>query len=275
MVMKSTNNKKTVFDPKSRHSRLASATIILLGLFTFLLLTWNDYSEADNVGFLDNNDNNENNIPTNSHNDMSTLTSRIGKETNTVINNENNPNFVTDKILLNDVSFDAHEESKLNSKKVEEQISTIRSEISNERKTTVVAPTSTGITTKGFNPDYNFNEILNTSPVVLFIRSSNTDSQYLKNLLLKEYEISPEISIVDLDQHSHGDKLQEYILNQKLSIPSSNSVPYLFINSASVINTSIEKDIKKLHSDGSLLQKFRHLANGKVLFEKMGLPSNS
>ncbi|KAG0670978.1 hypothetical protein C6P45_001485 [Maudiozyma exigua] len=272
------NSKKAMFSQRSKHNRLVSATLVLLGIFTFLFLTWGDYSEDSSFGFLQEKTDGSDSI-TKTQTDSTINSNGLQYNTIDVSATSTNTGLLTeDKYNMNqnDNNKGSQEESKLNSKKVEEQISTIRGEISNERKTTILSPTvPTSLTPKVFNPEFNFKEILNTSPVVLFIRSSEVDSQYLKKLLLNEYEISPQISIVDLDQHSNGDKLQDSIQTKKISASATQKVPFLFINSIPVISTNIQKDIKNLHSDGSLLQKFRHLANGKVLFEKMGLPSNS
>ncbi|CAB4252884.1 similar to Saccharomyces cerevisiae YPL156C PRM4 Pheromone-regulated protein proposed to be involved in mating [Maudiozyma barnettii] len=266
MIVSNNKNNKILYTQRSRHNRLTLATLVMLGIFAFLFFTWNDYSEDSTFGFL------QNEKPTNTEVEPSNYRADTTGITATVTN----AGLVTEDTygMGNKASQD---ESKLNSKKVEEQISTIRGEISNEKKTTILAPhaSQTSLPSNIFNPETNFKEILNTSPVVLFIRSTEQDSQYLKNLLLKEYEISPQISIVDLDQHSNGDSLQDHIQSTKLSAAATQRLPYLFINSVSVINTNLKKDIKDLHSDGSLLQKFRHLASGNVLFEKMGLPSNS
>ncbi|SMN20568.1 similar to Saccharomyces cerevisiae YPL156C PRM4 Pheromone-regulated protein proposed to be involved in mating [Maudiozyma saulgeensis] len=266
MMVSNNKNNKMLHTQRSRHNRLITAALVMLGIFAFLFVTWNDYSEDSTFGFL------QNEKPTNTEMETSNYHTGTSESTTTVTK----VGLITeDKYSMGDKA--SQDESKLNSKKVEEQISTIRGEISHERKTTILSPhtAQTSLPSKIFNPEVNFKEILNTSPVVLFIRSTEQDSQYLKNLLLKEYEISPEISIVDLDQHSNGDKLQDYIQTTKLAATSTQKLPYLFINSVSVINTNIKKDIKDLHSDGSLLQNFRHLASGNVLFEKMGLPSNS
>lgn len=134
-----------------------------------------------------------------------------------------------------------------------------------------------------FDPSINFKEILSTSPVVIFTKSSDLGSQYLKNLLTKEYQISPQVAVVELDKHAKGKELQDYIKLNKLTAYKSNlspsddipEVPYLFINGVSIINKGLKDDIKKLHKDGSLLDKLRTFAGEKVMFEKANLPSNS
>ena len=134
-----------------------------------------------------------------------------------------------------------------------------------------------------FSPARGFQEILTTSPAVLFIRSSNKDSLGLKNMLNTEYTFSPEVIVVDLDKHTYGDRIQEYIRRNKLETYKSNyeeasqspDVPYLFINGVSMINKSLKEDIMKQHIDGNLITKFREISDGKVSVSKVDTPSNS
>ncbi|AET38127.1 pheromone-regulated protein PRM4 Ecym_2394 [Eremothecium cymbalariae DBVPG len=134
-----------------------------------------------------------------------------------------------------------------------------------------------------FMPAIAFQEILNTSPVVVFAKGMNRDSEYLKNLLHAEYEVTPEIAIVDLMKHDQGDELQKYIMLNKLNTYNTHydasddipDVPYLFINGVSVINVSLEKDIKLQHTSGLLIEKLRSFAGEKVKFKRLSPPSNS
>lgn len=149
--------------------------------------------------------------------------------------------------------------------------------ISKKENVKIIEPSST------FNPSLSLQRILATSPVILFIRSSDQISLDLKNTLSSEYNFSPELMIVDLDKHSQGDAIQEYIQLKKLRTYKSNyeesskspSVPYLFINGASLINKSVRDDILTLHSDGLLLDKFREVSGENVLISKVNVPSNS
>ena len=109
---------------------------------------------------------------------------------------------------------------------------------------------------KNFDPKANFLDIIKTSPAVLFIKSSQSDSIFLRNLLQKEFEISPELATVDLEKHSRGYELEKYIKQNKLNIDPDIALesihpPYLFLNGVSLINNGIEKDIIEPHSKGS------------------------
>lgn len=173
------------------------------------------------------------------------------------------------------------EEVESNSLKVEEQISTIIGEMNLMSATTTRThqPEETSIHQKSFDAEKNFKEIINTSPVVLFIRSSEPESNYLRGLLTKEYEMSPEMVVVDLDKHVQGHILQNYIKNNQLNNFANDNgateVPYLFINGVSVINDGLKKDIVDLHSNNQLLTKLRTYSSDRVLFQKKGMPSNS
>ncbi|CEP60137.1 pheromone-regulated protein PRM4 LALA0_S01e03862g [Lachancea lanzarotensis] len=137
-----------------------------------------------------------------------------------------------------------------------------------------------------FDPVLNFHEILNASPVVVFV-NSNEESQQLRMLLQNHYEISPPPVVVDLEKHSKGAQLESFIENHKLerftndeeteeSLSSdTHDAPYLFINGQSVINRSFRSDIHNLHIHSTLLEKLRSVADGNVMIHRNNVPSNS
>lgn len=124
-------------------------------------------------------------------------------------------------------------------------------------------------------------EILNTSPVVIFGKKNEPDSEYLYNLLTKEYEVTPEPIFVDLDKHASGSMIQKYIQTKKIvrhkEVDESNTmdIPYLFINGVSIINTGVATDIKKNHASNKLLDKLKALASDTVSFTRLESPSNN
>ncbi|KAH3902341.1 uncharacterized protein SCODWIG_02255 [Saccharomycodes ludwigii] len=138
-----------------------------------------------------------------------------------------------------------------------------------------------------FDPMISFHEIINTSPVVIFCKFGSKDCEYLTNLLNSEYEITPQPIVVELNKHKHGKLLQDYIQNNKLIVYGETlqglnydnelllDVPYLFINGASIINRGISHDIKKLHKNNQLLDRFNHYASDNVSFKRIGSPSNN
>lgn len=136
-----------------------------------------------------------------------------------------------------------------------------------------------------YDPEKNFKQIINTSPAVLFIRSSEYESNILRKLLTRDYEITPELAIVDLDKHGHDVLLERHILSHKIKstkveVLKSTSVkqakaPYLFINGHSLINNGIADDILKFHEKGQLLTKLKAFAGENIVFNKRDLPSNS
>ncbi|CCF55822.1 hypothetical protein KAFR_0A03870 [Kazachstania africana CBS 2517] len=260
-----------IHSPSRRNSRLISSTLILLGLILFLTITWKDYSETivDAVAsssLLDNPTINKkiDDIPKN------------GKLNNNLLSNSA---LVSSSVTptAQTSSTPIKNEMELNSIRVQEQISTILNEMSTDK---ILKPKKLLSPSKlkklnpesaSFDVETNFNEILNTSPVVLFIKTSDKQSNYFKNLLLREYEISPEVAVVDLDKHSNGAKLQEYIRKNKL-MTKDQKLPYLFINSVAITNND---NLKKFHKDGTLLENFKKLGNGKIMFKKIEAPSNS
>ena len=267
--------------PSNRHSRLASATLVVLGLLLCMFVTWRDYAEdarapSDNLSLglglglgLDSAGSDPRAAAAPAADNA--LASALASASSVAA--------ATQKT----------DESARNSLRVQEQISTIRGELSSAgsekehvRATTILAPgnaaqraTGAVISNTVFSPERNLNEILNTSPVVLFVRSSQRDSQYLRSLLLREYEISPQIAVVDLDQHAYGDALQRHIRDTKMGRREDAPLPYLFVNGVSAIANSAQNKVREAHVDGELLDQLRHLAAGKVLFKKVGAPSNN
>lgn len=251
--------------PTQRHSRLASATLVVLGLMLFMLVTWRDYAEDDSAG-------------------TKTKTQSLGLDTPSSVH-------LSPDVPVVDIAGDtaSHppaassvgDESARNSLRVQEQISTIRGELSSAdasaRPTGTAADNHGAIANTAFSPERNFKEILNTSPAVLFIRSSQRDSQYLRSLLLREYEISPQLAVVDLDQHANGDALQRHIRDTKMQQHrgKEHGLPYLFVNGVSAVSNSAQNAVRDAHVDGELIEILRHLAAGKVMFEKVGAPSNN
>ncbi|EDO17144.1 hypothetical protein Kpol_1072p14 [Vanderwaltozyma polyspora DSM 70294] len=237
-----------------RGSKILSTTLLLLCVFGLLIFTFTEDSSSYDYGKKGMND----------------LASDLFED------NENT------KLTNNKVPSNMKEEIELNSLRVEEQISTIRGELSNiaptHINTNIRAPTITPGLGLNFDAERNFKEIINTSPVVIFIKSSDPASHYLKNLLLREYEVSPEMAVVDLDRHVQGQLLQKYIKAYQLTSGENGNppeVPYLFINGVSVINNGIEKDIKQAQTKGILLDKLKSFASDNVMIQKKDMPSNS
>lgn len=156
-------------------------------------------------------------------------------------------------------------------------------------KTNSNKPSSKDGTTLEYDPERIFKQIINTSPAVLFVRSSEYDSTVLRKLLTTDYEITPELLIVDMDMHRNGLLLEQYILDNKIkpsknsdvllqsttAIPKNLKAPYLFVNGVSLINTNIGEDVLKLHSKNQFLTKLKAYAGENVVFHKRDLPSNS
>ncbi|CCH59221.1 hypothetical protein TBLA_0B03820 [Henningerozyma blattae CBS 6284] len=240
-------------------NRSYTLTLMIVSILSFLYLSYN----YDDFFYLNNNSNNKS---TTINDDIKLNHDRIHSELN---------------LLTEDNFVHTQEEPVLNSIKVEEQISTILNDITNHHPTKLPVddiPSSTRDPnpTGSYNPELNFKQILNTSPMVLFIRSSQKSSKFIKKLFLNEYEISPEFAIVDLDLHKNGNILQNYIQTKKIiNKDDTLDVPYLFINGVSVINSNLNKDIISLHVNDLLLDKLKSLAGDNVMFQKKGVPSNN
>lgn len=286
--------------PSGKKARILSSTFIVTGLFCFLLYTWNDYTESVSI-FQKNNsitqqqqdDSHSSDLVHQQQDNILKITTTTATETIAHITTTIKPTTMTN--IVTSMSHFNEEEVHQNSIRVEEQISSMRKEIAATNtitsyalspQTTTKYPTysllSDLTTTKNdessFNPMKNLVQILNTSPVVLFINSKDEQFQtgnLLKKILLNNYQISPEPIIVDLNKHENGLLLQNYIKEYKLNRNDNAKLPYLFINSRSVLDNDFKDNLLKYHDSGELLNRFKNFAEGKVRFDKLELPSNS
>ncbi|CAL9731169.1 hypothetical protein MOUN0_L02652 [Monosporozyma unispora] len=279
---------KQNWDPKptAKRARIVSSTFIVTGLLCFLLYTWNDYTE--NTGIFQSNKltqditttatakQNDINIDIVDNDMMTTATSYATSliHVTTTIQPRTTAHTMVDE-----------KEVHQNSMKVEEQISSMRKEIASAASESTTrknsSPTLLSSEEQVFNPMKNFHQILNTSPVVLFIdsQSSSRDEMekgdLLKKILQFNYEISPEFAVVDLSKHENGNILQYYIKQYKLNRNDNAKLPYLFINSRSVLDNNLKDHLMEFHDSGKLLTRFKNFAEGKVIFDKLELPSNN
>lgn len=76
-----------------------------------------------------------------------------------------------------------------------------------------VPPTTPKKTTaeEEYSPEKEYEYILSQGPIIIFSKSYCPHSKFAKQLLLVDYEITPEPLVVELDLHPHGSQLQSYI----------------------------------------------------------------
>ncbi|QHS76582.1 pheromone-regulated protein PRM4 [Saccharomyces paradoxus] len=270
-----------------RSTRIISLTLVLLGIVSFLVLTWNDSLEFySNAAAL--NENSKNNKEESEKKFVYKLPNLL-KTADNFLSKENELNFLKVKEEISHIQSEVEVDIPAPSSKVTSTFSPTSfhtGDILARITTTTISPQSSSLIMqkncdhKRFDPKTNFLDIIRTSPAVLLIKSSQTDSIFLKNLLQREFEISPELAIVDLEKHSHGYELEKYIKQNKLSIDPSAPLesiqsPYLFLNGISVINNGMVRDIIEPHSKGLLLSILKSEARGNLLVEKKDIPSNS
>lgn len=80
-----------------------------------------------------------------------------------------------------------------------------------------------------FDPKEEFDRLIRSAPVVMFSKTYCPFSRALKDLLFKNFEINPQIVIVELDEYPNGQKLQEYIGEKT----GRKTVPNLMVNGQS------------------------------------------
>ena len=123
-------------------------------------------------------------------------------------------------------------------------------------------------TGKLFNVQKEYSLMLDLSPVIIFSKSSCSYSKGMKELLENEYQFVPNYYIIELDKHGHGEELQEYI---KLKT-GRGTVPNLLVNG---ISRGGNEEIRKLHSQGKLLESLQSWSDGKFSVEQHEKPSNN
>ena len=109
--------------------------------------------------------------------------------------------------------------------------------------------------------DSEFNKIVNLSPLVLFYESSHDMGLKVKNILLNEYDIYPEMTIVDLDKYFDKKYLLTHIKKQVYtnSKTSSHST-YLYLKGKPIVCDDLEDQFMELHQKNILMQKVHKLS---------------
>ncbi|AOA62861.1 Monothiol glutaredoxin-6 [Komagataella phaffii CBS 7435] len=128
---------------------------------------------------------------------------------------------------------------------------------------------SDGLTkeTEPFDPAKEFAEIISMSPMVIFSKRGCPFSKKLKAMLQNNYEITPAPTIVELDLHTHGPELQQYIGE----ITGRSTVPNLLVNGISRGGCS---EMQELHDANKLLSSLTQWAGKKLQISKVNAPSN-
>lgn len=122
-----------------------------------------------------------------------------------------------------------------------------------------------------FDPAKEFLQIRALAPVTIFSKLYCPYSAKLKKLLLENYLITPQPTIVELDKHKHGKQLQEYLAQ----VTNRRTVPNVIVGTSSAVSRGGADDFQKLHDEG-LLAKLMNTWGGKdVSVSRKEVPSNS
>lgn len=126
------------------------------------------------------------------------------------------------------------------------------------------------------NPEQDFDatkeylEIRALSPMVVFAKTYCPYSKKLKKLLHDNYEITPEFTVVELDKHSHGAELQEYLKD----ITGRGTVPNVLIGRKNLESRGGADDFVKLHEEGKLLEMLNTWGDKEIVVKRADAPSN-
>ncbi|CDK27594.1 unnamed protein product [Kuraishia capsulata CBS 1993] len=118
-----------------------------------------------------------------------------------------------------------------------------------------------------FDPAKEYNDIMSMGPVVIFSKTGCPYSRALKDLLNTNYDIVPAPTIVELDLHTHGRELQNYLGETS----GRKTVPNFFVNG---VSRGGSDEIKTLHAAGTLLSELKTWGGKLVQVSKLAAPSN-
>lgn len=107
------------------------------------------------------------------------------------------------------------------------------------------------------------------SPMTVFSKTYCPYSKKLKKLLQDSYQITPEPTIVELDKHSHGKLLQEYLGE----LTGRSTVPNVIVGVSNESKGGAD-DFIKMHNDGELLQNLRTWGDKNLVVKKINAPLN-
>ncbi|SCU84330.1 LAMI_0C07096g1_1 [Lachancea mirantina] len=122
--------------------------------------------------------------------------------------------------------------------------------------------------TKPFDVSVEYALILKNSPMIIFSKSMCPFSKRLKDLLAQEFEFTPEYRVVELDKHTHGRELQDYIASKT----GRATVPNVIINGQSRGGFD---DLDALHARDALLESLRAWSDKTMTITKKEKPSNN
>ncbi|CAL9730370.1 hypothetical protein MOUN0_J03994 [Monosporozyma unispora] len=134
-----------------------------------------------------------------------------------------------------------------------------------------------GSTTSGsedgeYNAEEEYSMLIKANPLVMFSKSYCPFSSGLKELLAEYFDFDPPIVVVELDQHSNGRELQEYIGKKT----GRKTVPNLIVNGQSKGGFD---DLHQLYRMTALYNSFESWSAGKFTVvkkkEKPGVNSDS
>lgn len=121
-----------------------------------------------------------------------------------------------------------------------------------------------------FDPAKEFINTRSLAPITVFSKSQCPFSKRLKQLLKSQYIITPEVTIVELDKHAHGQEFQEYLAK----VTQRRTVPNLIVGSSPISRGGCD-DIVKLHEEGKLLELLTAWGENKITVKLAEKPLNA
>lgn len=101
-------------------------------------------------------------------------------------------------------------------------------------------------------------QMLKRSPIVIFSKSYCPYSLRAKDLLLKQYKITPSPFVVELDKHQHGTELQAALGKQT----GRRTVPNIMISGKSIGGSD---ELVALESEGKLVERIQKMGGKRVM----------
>lgn len=120
-----------------------------------------------------------------------------------------------------------------------------------------------------FDPVKELLQIRSLAPMTIFSKTYCTYSKKLKKLLSDNYQITPQPTFVEIDKHSHGVKLQQYLGE----LTGRSTVPNVLIGISNISKGGFD-DFFELHQSGELLTLLQKWGGKSLLVKKINTPSN-
>lgn len=119
-------------------------------------------------------------------------------------------------------------------------------------------PVAMGPETEPYDALADIAQMLKRSPIVIFSKTYCSYSRCAKDMLFKQYKITPPPFVVELDEHEHGVELQAALAKQT----GRGTVPNVMISGKSIGGCD---DVVALEKEGMLVEKIQKMGGKRIM----------